>query len=396
MNSLLGHATVINRALFNFTTYFTTDSATDFTTNLAPANRRTVTHTITKPHTITQPLLAWYLEHGRHHLPWQNTQQAYLIWLSEIMLQQTQVQTVIPYYQRFVERFPNATALANAEQDEVLHLWSGLGYYSRARNLHKTSQIVRDDFAGVFPQTIEEMVALPGIGRSTAGAILAFAHNQRHAILDGNVKRVLARFYEVEGWYGKKSVENRLWELAELNTPGGDAISEAGNDIAAYTQAIMDLGATVCTRSKPNCEQCPLRQNCAALANGRTKELPHRKPKTTKPTKQTTMLLIKNQAGDVLLRQNPPSGIWGGLWCPPQVDRPHTTISLPPYQLIATKQQPPLRHTFSHFHLLITPLECRIESVDGIAEANEVWYKLGAGQTIGLAAPIKKLLEQES
>lgn len=338
--------------------------------------------------TITQPLLTWYAKHGRHNLPWQNTQDAYRIWLSEIMLQQTQVATVIPYYQRFLDSFPTVIELANAELDEVLHLWTGLGYYARARNLHRASQRVRDEFAGEFPKTFEQMLSLPGIGRSTAGAILAFAENQRHAILDGNVKRVLARFYEVEGWYGKKAVETKLWELAEANTPS--------KNVANYTQAIMDLGATLCTRSKPQCASCPLEDDCGAFANSRTQELPHGKPKTQKPVKSTVMLLIKNSDGAVLLRQNPPSGIWGSLWCPPQIAQVAEKVQLAPYTLRARRQLTAFRHTFSHYHLDITPLECEIESIDGIAEISEVWYKSGAGQTLGLAAPVKKLLELET
>jgi A/G-specific adenine glycosylase len=338
--------------------------------------------------TITKPLLAWHAKHGRHTLPWQNTQDAYRIWLSEIMLQQTQVTTVIPYYQRFLETFPSLNDLANAPLDDVLHLWTGLGYYARARNLHKASQQVRDVHGGTFPTSFDEMLALPGIGRSTAGAILAFAENQRHPILDGNVKRVLARVYAIEGWYGKKPVETKLWALADANTPN--------KQVANYTQAIMDLGATVCTRSKPNCNACPLTKKCQAFKTDRTQELPHSKPKTQKPVKHTYLLLINNEHGDTLLRQNPPSGIWGGLWCPPQTDSPAATLKLPPYTLQKQQQRASFRHTFSHYHLDITPLEYTIKSVDGVAECNEVWYKRGAGQALGLAAPVKKLLLQES
>ena len=337
--------------------------------------------------TITDALLAWHADHGRHSLPWQNTRDAYRIWLSEIMLQQTQVQTVIPYYLRFLTTFPTVADLAKANIDEVLHLWTGLGYYARARNLHSASQMVQEEFAGQFPTTLESMMSLPGVGRSTAGAILAFSHHQRHPILDGNVKRVLARYYEVEGWYGKKIVENKLWALSELNTPN--------QQVATYTQAIMDLGATVCTRSKPKCPECPLQSQCLALANQRTHELPHGRPKKTKPVKQTTMLLIQNDSGEFLLRQNPPSGIWGGLWCPPQIEVGADPIALPPYQLNVTEHRPVLRHTFSHYHLDITPLNCVVAYTDGVAEFNEVWYKPKSAQALGLAAPVKKLLEQE-
>ena len=340
---------------------------------------------------ITQPLLQWHSKHGRHDLPWQNTQDAYGIWVSEIMLQQTQVATVIPYYQRFLKRFPTVAKLANAKRDEVLHLWTGLGYYARARNLHKAAKIISTEYHGRFPSQFEQVLALPGIGRSTAGAILAFSKQQRHAILDGNVKRVLARFYQVEGWYGKKSVENTLWELAEANTPK--------SDVDIYTQAIMDFGATLCTRRRPNCDACPLQANCQAFAHGRTKELPHGKPKTSKPTKQTYMLLVKNAAGEFLLQQNPPAGIWGGLWCPPQVSELTSTLKISGLQLKTVNELPMLKHSFSHYHLEITPVACTAmaatdaQSTNTVAESSHIWYKFGSSDALGLAAPVKKLLE---
>ena len=335
---------------------------------------------------ISKPVLSWYAKHGRHELPWQNTKDAYRIWVSEIMLQQTQVATVIPYYQRFMERFATISDLAQAPIDDVLHLWTGLGYYARARNLHKTAQIVCKDYKGKFPTTFEQVLALPGIGRSTAGAILAFSSQQHFAILDGNVKRVLSRFYEVEGWYGKKEVENKLWALAEANTP------KQGVD--KYTQAIMDLGATLCKRSKPNCQACPLQNDCLALKHGRTAELPHGKPKKAKPVKSTYMLLVKNQQDEFLLQQNPPSGIWGGLWCPPQVQQ---LANKPEFEVL--KELPVLRHTFSHYHLDITPVLCRPQtSTQQVAESSSlyttIWYKSGSDTALGLAAPVKKLLEQ--
>jgi len=342
---------------------------------------------------ISDTLLSWHAKHGRHDLPWQNTDDAYRIWVSEIMLQQTQVGTVIPYYTRFLKSFPNAKRLADASEDDVLHHWTGLGYYARARNLHKTAKIIATDYKGKFPTTFDEVLALPGIGRSTAGAILAFSEKQRHAILDGNVKRVLARFYEVEGWYGKKDVEKKLWILAEANTPE--------QDVHIYTQAIMDFGATLCTRSKPKCEPCPLRPECGAFMAERVAELPHGKPKTSKPTKQTFMLLVKNENDEFLLQQNPPSGIWGSLWCPAQVETLHSKHTIGSLEVETLEKLPILKHTFSHYHLEITPVLCRASSANNsIAEAKQVWYKSseqapGSATSIkiGLAAPVKKLLE---
>jgi len=337
--------------------------------------------------TITKTLLKWHAEHGRHDLPWQNTRDAYRIWVSEIMLQQTQVATVMSYYQRFMARFPTVIALANAQIDEVLHLWTGLGYYARARNLHATAKVINKDYAGKFPTRFNEILALPGIGRSTAGAILAFSEHQPHAILDGNVNRVLARVYAIDGWYGKKEIEKQLWDLANANTPN--------KDVHIYTQAIMDFGATLCSRSKPNCEACPLQKNCQAFAQDRVKELPHGKPKSTKPTKQTYMLLIKNNNDEFLLQQNPPTGIWGGLWCPPQVSALDEQIHINEYTIETLQTLPMLKHTFSHYHLEITPVLARIKNTqDVVAENHLVWYKTQSNTALGLAAPVKKLLEK--
>jgi len=336
---------------------------------------------------ITQAILNWHDQYGRHDLPWQNTTDAYRIWVSEIMLQQTQVATVIPYYQRFMQSFANVNAVAKADVDQVLHHWTCLGYYARARNLHKAAKTIVELHKGIFPTDYEQVLALPGIGPSTAGAILAFSTGQRFAILDGNVKRVLSRVYEVEGWYGKKAVEKQLWQLAEDNTPH--------KKIEQYTQAIMDFGATLCTRSKPNCDQCPLQKSCGAFANDRTKELPHSKPKTIKPVKQTVMLLIQNEQGDVLLQRRPPAGIWGGLWCPPETDKP-SNAQVDGRNIKVKKELNIFRHTFSHYHLDIQPVLAQLsEANDMIAESEQrVWYKLNSPQAIGLAAPVKALLEQ--
>lgn len=343
---------------------------------------------------ITNALLKWHAQFGRHDLPWQIRRDAYGIWVSEIMLQQTQVSTVIPYYMRFMQRFPNVADLAHAPIDEVLHLWTGLGYYARARNLHKAAIQITDQHGGEFPSTFEEVIELPGIGKSTAGAILAFSQNQRHAILDGNVKRVLARVYSVEGWYGKASVADQLWALAETNTPD--------KEVATYTQAIMDFGATHCTRSKPQCARCPLSNHCIALKTNRVNELPHGKPKQPKPTKQCAMLFIKNAQGEWLLQQNPPSGIWGGLWCPPQIEatqlKLNEQINWQQHTLEVQRVHPMYKHTFSHYTLEITPVVCAISaSQQLVTEAtNEVWYNPNEPQALGLAAPVKRLIEQVS
>jgi A/G-specific adenine glycosylase len=339
---------------------------------------------------ISTILLNWFDRYGRHDLPWQHPRSAYRVWLSEIMLQQTQVATVIPYFERFVEHFPDITHLANAELDEVLHLWTGLGYYARARNLHKAAIEIHDHHRGVFPQSFDEVLALPGIGRSTAGAILAQAYNQRHAILDGNVKRVLTRLHAVEGWPGKKAVENQLWELAEQLTPD--------ERLCDYTQAIMDFGATLCGR-KPNCSECPLTSHCQAYQAGNPSDYPTSKGRKTLPTRTTRMLILKDTHNQVLLLQRPPSGIWGGLWSLPECPAEEEIGSWCRRSLgIAVdelREQPSLRHTFSHFHLDITPIHARAKPIsDAIMEADaRVWYNTAQPEALGLPAPVKTLLE---
>ena len=339
---------------------------------------------------FSDAVLNWFDQHGRHDLPWQATKTAYFTWLSEIMLQQTQVSTVIPYFERFRDQYPTVEDLAAADQDEVLHLWTGLGYYARARNLHKTAKIISAEFDGHFPQSVDELEQLPGIGRSTAGAILSISTGKRAAILDGNVKRVLARYYAIEGWPGTTTNTKQLWLYAEQNTP----TARAGE----YTQAMMDMGATLCTRSKPACLLCPVQQGCAAYRQGRTAELPASKPKKVIPVKQTMMLLITNTDGQILLRQRPPSGIWGGLWSLPETSdlrdaEQETGLAI---ELDTAEPMAPIRHTFSHFHLDITPVKVRL--IDK-APTNRVmeqpaslWYNLRQPQKVGLAAPVKKLL----
>lgn len=339
--------------------------------------------------TFSQRLLAWFDSHGRHNLPWQQQPTPYRVWVSEVMLQQTQVATVIPYYQRFMARFPEVAALAAAHEDEVLALWSGLGYYSRARSLHRTARLIRDEHGGNFPQAFEEVVALPGIGRSTAGAILSIASGQHHAILDGNVKRVLSRNHAVEGWPGRREVEQRLWALAVEHTPG--------QRTADYTQAIMDLGATLCSRARPACEQCPMNRDCAAYRQGRVSEFPGRKPRKALPTKQVVMPVVFNGRGEVLLEKRPPSGIWGGLWSLPECDDEAAFVSwceryLPACQ--APDVLVPIRHSFSHYHLVIQPQRIEVrDPARSVADgAGMMWQPLSQLQQLGLPAPIRKLL----
>ncbi|WP_246590088.1 A/G-specific adenine glycosylase [Marinobacterium ramblicola] len=339
------------------------------------------------PKRFHSAVLEWFDRHGRKDLPWQREKTAYNTWISEIMLQQTQVTTVIPYYQRFIDRFPDVHCLAEAEIDEVLHLWTGLGYYARARNLHKAAGIVSREFGGHFPNSVEGLEGLPGIGRSTAGAILSIATGKRAAILDGNVKRVLARFYAVEGWPGQPAVMNRLWSLAEQNTPS--------KRVGDYTQAMMDLGATLCTRGKPSCLLCPLQQECKAFALGLTSKLPSPRPKKTLPVKQTQMLIIRDPDQQVLLAQRPPSGIWGGLWSLPEVQDLRDAPAELGIEILEATPLEPVRHTFSHYHLDITPVLVSLKDpTNSVMEGPPtLWYNSRQPQNIGLAAPVKRLLE---
>ncbi len=339
---------------------------------------------------FSRRVLKWFDQHGRKHLPWQKDISAYRVWLSEIMLQQTQVTTVIPYFDRFIARFPTVESLAAAPIDEVLHLWTGLGYYARARNLHKCAQQVVNQYGGEFPATVEALAELPGIGRSTAGAITSIAFQQRAAILDGNVKRVLARYHAVEGWPGQSDVVGQLWDIAETYTP-----KKRANH---YTQAMMDMGATVCTRSKPKCEQCPLREGCIAYAQGNPQDYPGKKPKKALPEKSVQLLMLRNPAGDLLLQQRPAQGIWGGLWSFPELA---LAADAQEYaedhygKVIALETWNSYRHTFSHYHLDITPVLIQLaKSPQAIGEAATHWYNPHQPDALGLAAPVKKLLEK--
>jgi len=336
-------------------------------------------------------VLRWFDKHGRKHLPWQQNRTPYRVWVSEIMLQQTQVTTVIPYFERFMKRFPTVDELAAASQDEVLQLWTGLGYYARGRNLHKCAQTVVDQYQGEFPSTAEGLEALPGIGRSTAGAIISLALNKPATILDGNVKRVLARYHGVDGWPGKKPVADKLWQFAELHTPKTRA--------ADYTQVMMDLGATLCTRSKPLCEQCPIHLDCAAYKEGAPERYPGKKPKKTLPIKTAQLLMIQNELGHILLEQRPALGIWGGLWSFPELTIEEDALHYCQQntgKVSNHKQWLSFRHTFSHYHLEIYPVHIQIKkSLGKIASNNSLrWCSEEQWQQLGLAAPVKKLLNK--
>lgn len=378
------------------------------------------------PEQFATRLLEWFDQHGRHDLPWQHPRTPYRVWLSEIMLQQTQVSTVIPYFERFEQRFPDVHALAAATDDEVMRLWAGLGYYARARNLKKAAERVSKEFAGDFPETVDALSELPGIGRSTAGAVRSLGFGKRAAILDGNVKRVLARVHSVDGWPGKSSVLAQLWEIAERLTPD--------HRVSDYNQAMMDLGALLCTRSKPDCKQCPFETDCTALASGTPERFPGKKPRKVKPQRATLMLIVRHQ-DSVLLERRPPTGIWGGLWSLPEVwhqpadllesDQPNDAVEvvsqtpsrfeLPDhadfdslskesavmkwltYQGLRIDSMAPqsvLRHSFSHYDLDIEPLVVTIESER--AAVNEPvglqWFGKTEIDAIGLPAPVAKLV----
>jgi len=337
-------------------------------------------------------ILSWFDRHGRKDLPWQREPTPYRVWVSEIMLQQTRVAVVVPYFERFMARFPSISDLAAAGADEVLHLWSGLGYYARARNLHQAAHVIVAEHGGAFPRELARVLALPGIGRSTAGAILSLACGQRHPILDGNVKRVLARCFAVPGWPGSGPVLDRLWSLSESCTPE--------QRVAEYNQAMMDLGATLCTRSHPACGRCPVAAACEALARGMPTAYPEPRPRQSIPVRQTRMLGIVNGAGEVLLERRPPAGVWGGLWslpeCPPELapeDWCRRSLGVLPSRVEKLAAR---RHTFSHFHLEITPLRIPLVSEPtAVAEADDrLWYDTRSPAPVGLAAPVASILRE--
>ena len=333
---------------------------------------------------FTTALLTWQRACGRHDLPWQNTRDAYRIWLSEIMLQQTQVATVIPYYQRFLAAFPDVATLAAAPLERVLAHWAGLGYYARARNLHRCAQTVVAQHGGRFPDTAAALAELPGIGRSTAAAIAAFAYGRQAAILDGNVKRVLCRHFAIEGFPGLAAVDRELWALAERLLPA--------SGIEAYTQGLMDLGATVCTRSRPRCGDCPLAASCLAKQLGRQQAWPTPRPKKSLPERRACFLLISD-GRQLLLERRPPSGIWGGLLVPPEGE-PGTLLARYALQAVELRQLPTVRHTFTHFRLQIEPVWCRVAAATMCQEPGAVWLPLAQAAEAGVPTPMRRLIRQ--
>jgi A/G-specific adenine glycosylase len=333
-------------------------------------------------------IIAWQKKHGRHDLPWQGTRDPYAIWLSEIMLQQTQVATVIPYYGRFIARFPDVASLAAAPLDEVLRLWSGLGYYSRARNLHNAAQEIATGHGGRFPQRFEDVAALPGVGRSTAAAICVFAYGARQAILDGNVKRLLARHRGIKGYPGDKKVAERLWAAAERLLPR--------RQVEAYTQGLMDHGATVCVRARPHCGECPVRTDCVALRRGWVASLPGPRPRKERPRRRTIMLVL-TRAGEVLLEKRPSSGIWGAMWCLPEAARSADleAYCLKRFGAHVTEVEPlePVTHGFTHFSLDIRPLRVRISALlPNSEEPGVVWLPFEEARGAAIPAPVRRIL----
>jgi A/G-specific adenine glycosylase len=338
-------------------------------------------------------LIAWQKAHGRNDLPWQNTRDPYRIWLSEIMLQQTQVAAVVPYYERFLARFPDLEALAGAPEDAVLALWAGLGYYARARNLHRAAQAVMHQHGGVFPRDLGALRALPGIGRSTAAAMCAFAYGTRAAILDGNVKRVLARHFGVDGYPGERRVEDALWRLAESLAPK--------REIEAYTQGLMDLGATLCVRTQPKCGTCPVRNSCAARRQGRTGDWPAPRPVRPLPRRETTMLVLISR-GELLLERRPSPGIWGGLWCFPEVDAARLGLQAGLERECLTRfglriadprRLRDIEHGFTHFRLRITPVLARADRATVAGEPGTLWLTPQDARGAAIPVPVRKIID---
>jgi A/G-specific adenine glycosylase len=347
-----------------------------------------------EPAEFTERLLAWFEVQGRHNLPWQQNPTPYRVWVSEVMLQQTQVATVIPYYERFMARFPDVQSLAAAPLDEVLHLWTGLGYYARARNLRACAQAVMVRHGGEFPQDIDVVMALPGIGRSTAGAILALSRGQRQPILDGNVKRVLARVFGIDGDPGAAAMVARMWAQSEACTPT--------EKVGAYTQAIMDLGATVCSRSSPACTVCPMSGNCIAALEGRQAELPGRKTKRVRGSREATLLIAetgKDGSLAVLVERRPAVGLWGGLWSPPQFESEFAALDWCRREIGEPESRSqllaPIHHAFTHFDLQLNPVRVRCRPSAMVHDGDDrLWYQLAAPPRVGLPQPIRQLFDR--
>jgi A/G-specific adenine glycosylase len=342
---------------------------------------------------VARALIGWHARFGRHDLPWQRPRTPYRVWVSEIMLQQTQVATVIPYFERFMQRFADETALAAASLDEVLHLWSGLGYYARARNLHRAATRIRDEFGGRLPTVFAELASLPGIGRSTAGAILALSRGERHAILDGNVRRVLARYFGIEGDPSSAAVIELLWMRAEECTPH--------SEVSTYTQAIMDLGATVCTRRQPRCAHCPLAEHCYARDAGRQETIPAPRARRRRGARHAFLLIARRSDGSVLLTRRPQHGVWGGLWCLPEFSEHGEASAFASQMLGPVQTMPralePFRHAFTHFDLTVTPLYLNCtRGADRVCDrsADFIWYDPRQPVSLGLPAPVHVLIER--
>ncbi len=344
-------------------------------------------------HSFAERIVRWQRVHGRHALPWQRTREPYPIWISEIMLQQTQVGTVVPYFERFLARFPVLGVLADAAPDDVLRHWSGLGYYARARHLHAAAKHVVHDLDGHFPRSSQDIATLPGVGRSTAAAIAVFAFGERAAILDGNVKRVLARAFGVEGWPGSPRVETQLWALAESLLPRPD-------DIVPYTQGLMDLGSLVCTRTSPMCDRCPVNDLCAGRSSGNPGRLPAARPRRQRVVRETGFLLLLG-ADHVLLERRAPAGIWGGLWSLPEFDGPEPVetycrrrFAIEP---LSIHRLPPMEHTFTHFTLIATPWQIHVGGrFMAVRDESLRWWPLSALSDAGVPAPVRKILSQLS
>lgn len=334
---------------------------------------------------IHRRLIPWYRKHGRHDLPWQLDKSPYTVWLSEVMLQQTQVSTVIPYFQNFLLHFPDIYALANASVDSVLAQWSGLGYYSRGRNLHKSAQIIVDEFDGELPDDIEQLQQLPGIGPSTAAAIMSLAFNRKHAILDGNVKRVLCRYHGMEVYPEVPTVKQQLWQLAHDHMSSRTA--------AAYTQAIMDLGATVCSKRNPGCDRCPLSRDCIAFRETSYHAIPKPKPRKALPRREVYFAVLLNRRGEVLLQKRPDNGIWGGLWSFIEAESLSELLDSHALNEHDWMELPAFSHTFTHFKLEITPLLFELQRIPRLRN-NQIWYNEQKQHKIGLAKPVSKILNQ--